>query len=181
LFDSCSSVLRGGSIYAGSNNSNIVINNTKIINSSCFNVGGGVFMGSQNTNINFTHCSFIENHSYKGGAIYLDKKNSYINFVGNLFQNNSALVHGGACYFNEANDNILFIDEDSFNSIVLYDSSIPSTSQSFHKLFSDDDYSIVLFGFDPISSDFISIDIKVDNKTIYEALLVKTTVVLAKH
>jgi hypothetical protein len=153
-----------------------VINNTKIINSSSKKYGGGMALGLENTNINITYCEFIDNYSDKGGAIYFNKKNSNISFVGNLFQNNSAEVHGGACYFNEANDNILFIDEDSFKSIIVFDRSIPSGEVSFKKRFFHDNVSLVLFKFDPTSSDLFNIDIKVDNETIYNDLMSKSRV-----
>jgi hypothetical protein len=176
LFDSCSSNSTGGSIHLGTNNSDIIFVDTKIINSSSVNYGGGIYIGSENSNINITYCSFIDNYCYKGGALYFDKTNRNINFVGNLFQNNSALFDGGACYFNDANTKVQFIDEDSFKSFVMYYNSIPKNSLYFQKQFTGDDVLIVLFKFDSISSNYIRIDIKVDNESVHNVFMEKSNI-----
>jgi len=151
-----------------------LIQNTNFFNSRSRNNGGGLFIGTNNVFINITYCSFVNNTANKGGALYFDKDNSNVIIVGSIFHKNTALLDGGACYFQNAINNLLFIDEIGYNSIFSYSNSIPMIGTEIKVNKFSHELCIIILSFDSISSEFISLNITVDKKLEYQGFMTTT-------
>lgn len=108
-FDSCEASIFGGSVYIGSQTSNVFISRSSFSNSSASGSGGGGALAilTNNRNISITSAVFTNCNTFNGsgGSIYLGDINHNISLSDCSFRSSSAR-YGGAIALNQLNKDV---------------------------------------------------------------------------
>jgi len=84
----------------------IELKNIRFVSNTAQDLAGAVFVGTT-MDVVFTHCTFVENSTRNGGAVFADDE-SRISFLNCSFESNAASVRGNSIYLdNDATLNML--------------------------------------------------------------------------
>ena len=117
-FINCSSDNKGGAIFIGQMNDNIILNDCKFIDCSA-STGGAIYIDRDTEKTNLTNCEFINcSASSRAGAVYSYSKTNYA--YDSLFDNCTCPTYSaeGAAVYNLVCTNCIFNYDEAINESV---------------------------------------------------------------
>jgi len=116
--------LSGGAIYVGEGSGNCVVKNSYFednnVTSTTVGHGGAIEWYAKEGSVD--NSQFVDNHAYKGGAIFVGQTAGDINITNSMFANNSALTHGGAIDANASS--VIMQSSEFYNNTAEYGGAV---------------------------------------------------------